>query len=234
MNPHSVSLASRPTALVLLLLLAACGGGGGGGGDDGTLFVAVGAGGFDGTIQLDTQANCEIDAVTPFIRVGESEKPGIFTTYWAFVTFDISGLPAGATILSATANVRLGEVVGDNVFAPGFFGNVVMEHVDIGPFLSAPDDMTTPSLSGQLVGGNATPTFLAENANLEFKSADIKAEVERDIADGRTRTTLRLSCQVTQATDGDLAEDEARFFPFDPADTTNQERPFLVIRFSEP
>jgi hypothetical protein len=223
----------RSVALICLVAVAlsACGGGGGDG-REGQLLVATGLEGLDGTIRLDSVTGfCEVDAVG--LLVGETDGTQKFTTYWGFVTFDISALPAGADIRSATAHVFVNGFAGDNIFGAGLFGNVVMEHIDIGASLD-PADMTSPSLSGELVGGDASPTFLVTEASVGFKIADVTAEVQVDQAAGRPRTTLRLSFQATQVTDGDLAGDFVGFARFDPLSPDNElSRPFLEILFTE-
>lgn len=223
---------------IAVLCAAVLGGScGGGGGDDGIELILEGIAGLDGTIRLQSDTGqCEIDPVQDLLQVGESGNLSKFVTYWGFVTFDLTDIPAGATILSATARIRLSEVEGDNVFAPGFFGNVVMEHIDIGMFLDPPD-MDSPSLSGELVGGDASPTFLASDGTLGDRSVDIEAEVERDLADGRTRTTLRLRLQVIRQTDNDNQFDAARFVGYQDSSGTVQpadQRPRLIVRYRMP
>jgi hypothetical protein len=127
----------------------------------------------------------------------------------------------------------MGEVLGDNVFRPGLFGNIVMEHINMGTGLDEAD-MLTPSLSGELVGGDASPTFLADNATLELKTADIRDEVQRDLDDGRTRTSLRLSFEQTRITDDDGELDAANFIGFeDFLGNIQPSRARLLIRYRE-
>ncbi len=217
----------------ILLVVTACGGGGGGGGE--TLELnAQGLPGFDGTIRLESDTGlCEIDSIPNFVTVGEDGNLAKFITFFGFITFDISAVPTGATIVSATLRIEMGEVLGDNVFRPGLFGNVVMEHINMGAGLDEAD-MIAPSLSGELVGGDASPTFLADNATLELKTADIRDEVQRDLDDGRTRTSLRLRCEQTQVTDDDNLFDTAGFVGFEDFDGNIQpNRARLLIRYRE-
>lgn len=221
-------------ALASVTLLAACGGGGGGGDGDTSALTATGIEFLDGNIRLESFTGlCEIDNVGPLL-VGEDEfSAQKFITYWAFVTFDLSALPADADVRSATANIRMASATGNNIFGGGLFGNVVMEHIDIGPFLDE-SDMLAPPLGGELVGGDASPEFLATSSALGFKQAEIATEVRRDLLAGRTRTTLRIRFQVVEQTDGDLALDLVEFNGFDPDEPGNEAtRPFLEIRFRE-
>ena len=231
------------TILILGMALAGCGGGAADGpkeSEDERLLVATGLEGLDGTIILNSQTgSCEIDAVASGAVAGESEGSDKFITHWGFVTFDISQLPAGAEVRSATANLFMLESDGDNIFGSGLFGNVVMEHIDLGATLDEPD-MLAPPLGGELVGGDASPTFLAATPALGYRAVDVTTEVLRDVDDGRSRTTLRLRCQVVRATDADLLDDQAVFAIFDPDDPDdppaipNREvRPFLEIRYVE-
>ena len=212
--------------LLMVLLLTACGGGSGG----------------DDTQDEQTNQNntpVELDAVLPAIEptgpvdnstlgnwdqtllgVGEFGPANQFMNNWrGILTFDISSIPAGATIISAELVANQFQVNGDPYFN---LGQVLVDHIEMGPTMlgAAYDDFTVGGTAGLEIG------TLSANANLGIKSVDITGAVERDVSAGLPRTQLRLRFQVENS--GDAQIDNVFFRGPESPDNA-----FLKIRYTE-
>jgi hypothetical protein len=117
-----------------------------------------------------------------------------------YMSFDLSGLPAGATVVSATLTAQ--QVT---VFLTPYadLGNLLLELVDLGPALDVPDFGTPPipSRPGNLI--------LSTSAVLEAKIADVAPEIAAARAAALTRLDLRARFQM--ASDGNNDADIVHF-----------------------
>ena len=234
------SLVKITAILTVTMAVAACGGGGMHGENQPPApaletLVTTGLPGLDGHITEVPafSGNLSVNVAQPsfpLLAVGETDGGGIHSIFKGFVSFDLSAVPAGAVIESATLNVHLlsagGEVLGP------LFGGAVMEHVTLDGALDEAD-YDAPSLTGQYVGGNDSPTFLIQDEAPGYKSADITNEVRADVTAGRNVTSLRLRMRVL-GSDADGAADVLRLGAFEADDVSNERRPYLLIRYMLP
>jgi hypothetical protein len=101
--------------------------------------------------------------------------------YRVFYSFDLTALPPGGTIGSATLRLYQESVQGNPY---GELGNVVVDHLDYGAALDSAD-FDAPALTSNI-------GTLSSNANLEYKSLVVTSRVLADIAAGRPRSQFRI------------------------------------------
>jgi len=115
-------------------------------------------------------------------------------------SFDLSELPAGAILQSATLRVWLSDTVGRPFTV---LGNLVVDHVDLGSGLDVTDYAggTLESNIGTLASGSAA-------SQLGYRNLGVVSQVRSDIAAGRTRSDFRLRFAVDTSFDrfDDLVE----------------------------
>jgi hypothetical protein len=99
-----------------------------------------------------------------------------------YMRFDLSSLPPGASIASATLVTYQDAVDG----APFDTGSVVLDHVDLGPGLDKDDDGAAPLPGGLLFATLSTSAAPGERA------VDVTAAVQADLAGGRSTSDFRL------------------------------------------
>jgi hypothetical protein len=102
---------------------------------------------------------------------------------WMFFHFDISGLPASATILSATFEPFLASHTGNPLF---FLGNQVVDHVDFGAVLDAGDH----AIGAGLLDGNIGTA--ASTLATGYRSVDATSSVVADRAAARLYSEFRI------------------------------------------
>ena len=182
----------RCVALVLagsFLLLTACGGGNGGGGDDGD--------GGPGSVDLLSLANQDgklIFSITFGNIIDTAQAPvlgyNIFTELeMGFWTFDLSSIPAGATINSATLEVdQLNTVLNPQAT----IGLVALAHV---PALAATPQVTEVlnALEDPIRDGAGLVTILSFTQVAGLRTMDVTNQVRRDLNEGRDRSRFRLT-----------------------------------------
>lgn len=117
---------------------------------------------------------------TWYIEIGRNTT----LTSRGYVSFDLSSLPSGATITSATLRMYQTEVVG----TPYSGNSLIIDHVDYGDSLGSEDYALSPLES-------AFGT-LTSNPNVEWKDLSVTNQVKNDVANGRTRSQFRLRFQV--------------------------------------
>lgn len=127
--------------------------------------------------------------------VGDGTANQTVRQVWAF---DLSAVPAGATVTSATVGLRQYLVLG--VPFPGF-GIIVLDHVLLGADLDA-SDYDSVALS--------TPGLVSTQSVLDWRLVDVTAAVQADLAAGRTRSDFRARFD-TLASDGDSFRDGVFF-----------------------
>jgi hypothetical protein len=174
------------TSLVLLVLTGC------GGGESETVAILTSLGAFDGfvtnTAVVDTNG-------AGAITVGDTDAT-LAHVARGFVRFDRSAVPAGATILYATFQIHQAAVTG-TPFAT--HGNLLLEHLSVGPSLDAADFGAAAVTVGAL---SATP-------NLGYRTLDVTAAVLADIAALRTTSDFRLAFAL--GSDADGADDHVQF-----------------------
>lgn len=108
----------------------------------------------------------------------------------AFITFDLSVLPAGVDIRRADLVMRLGGANGDpaktDPGASGFFGNFVVESVDIGSKLDAGDYNKAGLSLGQY------PTRLFRDNWNTTHPVDVPTAILSALSAGKRSITFRL------------------------------------------
>ena len=165
----------RIVCLFTVLSVASCGGSGGGTGIT-TLEIAS-TGVIDGFVRTDNLVftagsgpdTGDLDCLTPNLGCR------------MFFHYDLSGIPAGATIVSATFKPYQVVAVG-NPFVS--LGAVVVDHVDFGASLDAGDFNAPPLL----------PSFavVSDSATVGHRFVDVTARVVADRAAARSYSEFRL------------------------------------------
>jgi hypothetical protein len=132
----------------------------------------------------------------------------------AFVSFDLSSIPTGARVLSATLRLTQSSVGGSPYLT---LGTVVVDQVEYGTLLEAGAyDRTFP-----IHQGFAT---LSTDATIGPKEADVSASVIDDFAVARGRSQFRIRFQTE--TDGDGGTDAAEF-----DEPTATHPPVLIVTY---
>lgn len=174
------------TAL-LVVLLTACGGDGDSYPTGVTLNSTQGVDGFitsSGSVLTWTQA-----------MVGDTF---VDTGVRGFLSFDISSIPPGSNIISATLRNYQEAVLGTPYTD---LGNIIVDHLDYGANLDAAD-YNLAALQDNI-------GTLSNNASIEFKTLDVTARLQDDINNGRARSQYRMLFPTP--TDNDSIEDAAFF-----------------------
>jgi len=139
-----------------------------------------------------------------------------------FASFDISSIPAGATIHQAT--LRMHQSGRTNYPYTDFGSVVIVDHLDYGSTLDA-GDFNLAALQPNI-------GTLSDNIIMEWKTLDVASSVQDDENNGRERSQYRLRFFPNE-TDNDDSADATRFESGDNyygADNL----PELVITYSEP
>lgn len=133
-----------------------------------------------------------------------------------FVSFDITSIPPGSIIISATLRMYQEGVNGTPYTT---LGSISVDHVDYGPTLDAAD--YNQAALQENIG------ILSNNATLEFKTLDVTARLQDDMDHGRTRSQYRLLFPTE--TDNDSVRDAAFFTSANIGGNT----PELVVYYQE-
>ena len=182
--------ATGPALLCVLLLASACGGGGGGDDDAGvrprdTLDARIYES-LSGTVLNDDPGGDPVNH-----GVWAAGDTSTNTTERAFYSFIVGDLPGGAQVERAVFTTRQYRVVG---FPFSELGDLVVDHVDTGPILDAPD---YSHVQWSLDIGT-----LSASADLGLRSLDVTGAVRADVLAGRGVTTLRLRHRSQTNVDG--------------------------------
>jgi hypothetical protein len=113
-----------------------------------------------------------------------------------FMSFDVSGIPAGSAIDSVELRFYQKEIQGDPY---GKLGNLLLEHVDYGSSLGD-SAYSAPAIASALLDIESDP-----GAWYIMSDPTILSWVQSNLEAGRSRFQLRL--QFRQETDGDRLED---------------------------
>ncbi len=154
-----------------------------------------------------------------FITPGDAFTSG--TTYEGvrgFVSYDLTPIPPGATILSATMTLYQEAVFGDPYAS---LGSQLVDHVIYGAVLEA-GAYTRPPLHTAI-------GILSTDATLGPKSLLVTSYVQDDLLSDHPRSQYRVRFAVEN--DGDMAGDYAVFHGAGTAPTP-AERPTLVVTYN--
>lgn len=153
-------------------------------------------------------------------RTGDVEAfPGMSTAYRQFYSFDLSRIPAGTIITSATLRLYQAEVVGSPY--NGTLGSVIVDHVDYGMSLDGTDYG-----SASLLLGNAGT--LSGDASPGYKTLSISSRVQNDLDNARPRSQYRLRFSQLDANTNDQ-DDYAQFTDFEDSCCAVNRPPQLAI-----
>jgi hypothetical protein len=134
------------------------------------------------------------------IRVGNIATATGERVYRGFMSFDLSGIPAGANVLSAQLRFWQGQLVGDPY---GKLGTLLMKHVDYGGSLDTTD------FDGPELGSAILATHTSPDEWYNVTSGTVATWVRDDLAAGRPRFQVRL--QFSPETDDGTTTDYASF-----------------------
>ena len=178
----------RHVVSALLLALAGCGGGGG---DDGTDVTLLADPAVHGWV---TNLGGSVSFGGSVVVGDSSGNPTLAAR--GIMRFQLTDIPAGATIESATLRVYQMLVEG-TPYAD--LGDLLVDHVDAGAGLSA-DDFAGGTLQANM-------GVLSTSAALEIKSLDVRAAVQAALDGGTGRVDFRFRFETE--TDGDAQTDGA-------------------------
>lgn len=163
----------------------------------------VSTGSLDGYMRSDGNG---ATAGTPITGDLEGAGPTLANIgYRQFYSFDLSAIPPGSAIVSATLHVFQAAVGGEPYTD---LGNVIVDHVDYGTTLDFAAYNAAP-----LTGNVGT---LMNDATLAYRTLAVTARVQADLTAGRARSQYRLRFSLrdanndlqsdyTQLTDGEFA-----------------------------
>jgi hypothetical protein len=134
------------------------------------------------------------------IRVGNIATATGERVYRGFMSFDLSGIPAGANILSAQLRFWQGQLVGDPY---GKLGTLLMKHVDFDGSLDTTD------FDGPELGSAILATHTSPDEWYDVTSGTIATWIRDDLAASRARFQVRL--QFSPETDDGTTTDYASF-----------------------
>ncbi len=135
-----------------------------------------------------------------------------------FVSFDLAGIPAGATVTEATLTLTQRLV---NAAPYTSLGAILVDQVVYGNVL----DAGAYSRSFPSSQGFAT---LSSDATLGPKTITVTTQVKDDLASARTQSQFRLRFPVED--DLDMDSDQAAFWSAETA-TTPADRPTLTVTY---
>lgn len=138
------------------------------------------------------------------------------TSVRGFVSFDLTPLPAGATVTSATLSMYQWVVIGTPY---AVLGSQLVDHLDFGATLD-PGDFALAALSSGF-------DTLASDDTIGPKLLSVTAQVVADLTAARVRSQFRIRFAV--ATDTDASEDSCSFRRADA--TTASEVPTLSVTY---
>lgn len=203
-------LALSVLALLSPLLLASCGGGGSAGP---VTVVLPSEGRLEGTI--------EADASTVFVEdlvVGDRSNQPVAAGIRVCFSFDVSGIPVGATVQKATLRVVQRLVVG----APyATLGGILVDEVVFGDTL----DLGAYDRSYPLNQGLGP---ISADDTLEPRTLDVTAAVQDAIQASRSHAQFRLRFAVE--TNSDAVSDQTHFWSTFAA-TTPDDAPTLQVTY---
>ena len=182
---------SAITVGTIVVLLVPTGGCGGSGGNDDVTLNLLSVGAVDGVVTSGGDVE-----TTSAANIGDS---GLNVPIRGFYRFDLSGIPAGATVVEATLITRQ---TGAGVFGTPYtdLGAMVVDHVNLGAALG-PEDFASVAFTSAFA-------VISNNANLETKTAVVTDQVVADRAAARTTSDyrLRFATDTNSDNDGDFVQ----------------------------
>jgi hypothetical protein len=201
--------------LAASLLLSGCGGSGGGGGTPTPVTLTItSAPSLDGLVFAQGTTTLASNITAGDYASGFGPQGGIR----GFVSFDLSAIPAGATVLSATLTLVQRNVVGTPYAT---LGTIVADHVEYGGLLEA------GAYARSFPTGQAFAT-LSSDSTLGPRTLTVTAIVQDDVASNRGHSQYRFRFGLEE--DADMDSDQAQFFSAETA-TGPSERPTLVVTY---
>jgi hypothetical protein len=190
----------------------ACGGSGGG---PDPLTIEIGSTSAADGFVTDTGF---VDTSNP-IAVGDTD--GSFLNFArGFARFDLSGLPSGSTLVSAVLALDQAALTG---LPYDMLGDVVVDHVDIGPGLDS-TDFGAAAL-------DADVGILSSDATLGTKTLEVTTQVAADLAASSPTSDFRL--RFPTGSDADGADDYTEFNDGEDSFASGQ-IPRLIVTYFAP
>lgn len=136
-----------------------------------------------------------------------------------FVTFDITSIPSGANIESATMRLYQAKTVGSPYSAGGA---LKVDHLTYGDSLDS-TDYSLPALTSNFA-------TLTSNATVEWKDANVTDQVKNDMSNARSTSQFRIHF-TTEATGGNVTGDFAYFDSANSYTENSGHTPQLVVKY---
>ncbi len=229
MNPlNTLRSMLRPLALTAAfsatLALAGCGGGGGGGEDGDEQQIVIQQVTITSTPELDgvvfgsattVQGRTDLAPHVGDFAFNAGQGP---QRLQAIYSFDLSDLPEGAVIRSATLNVSVTDIIGEPV---DLLSAVRLDHINFGT--------TFPQNFGPIVlDGNVA--VIQNMGVLGLKQANVTEQVQDDMDSNRTRSQYRF--RGVSETNGDNVADAVEMS--DGEGSTGGQNPVLILEIEVP
>lgn len=216
-------LALASLVVPLGLALAGCGGAAGGGASGGNqapgtpvTVVLGGDSALDGSVSSDGTATAFGGGpVTGDVDLAVADG----AVARQFFAFTLAGVPAGATVTSASLRLHQRLVTG-TPFAT--LGAVLLEHLDYGSALDGTDYARAPL--------EPLSVLVSSDPAVGLRTMDVSAFVQADVSAGRGRSEFRLRF-TAETTDHDGANDAVHFVDAENSSTGDGSIPRLTVTF---
>jgi hypothetical protein len=204
----------RSRFLITCLLLTACGGGDGPETPAPVTLTITSTPALDGLVFAQGTVTLSSNITAGDYANGLGPQGGLR----GFVSFDLTAIPAGVTVLTATMTL-VQRLTNDTPYAT--LGTILADHVVYGGVLEA-GAYARSFPTGQGFG------VLSADASLGVKSLVVTALVQDDVTALRGRSQYRLRFEFEE--DADMDSDQAAFFSPETA-TVPSELPTLVVTY---
>ncbi|MDJ0974420.1 MAG: hypothetical protein QNJ98_08180 [Planctomycetota bacterium] len=169
----------------LAAFLVGCGGGGGGGG---------GAAAGPGVLTLPSIASMDgqVGILAPTFSTAAEPAVGddaSNNSTWGFFTFDLSAVPAGATIRSARIELWQRTTEG-NAFQ--VVQLLVVDHMEVDGNGLQRIDLIANELEAPITNGGGQPLILSSNSNPGLRSMDVTRQIRNDLGAARRYSQYRI------------------------------------------